>query len=131
RRHTDGRAGPCSPPRMEAAHGLKAQSGLLSKEARSKRCDVSDEQHPQRDLHSQVPLKMKPIPKVRFLGAALAFLNSSAYAEQANTMKAKVSVGGSDLTATLNDSETARDFVSLLPLTLTMRDLLRREKFAH
>ena len=35
------------------------------------------------------------------------------------------------LTATLVDSKTTRDFVSLLPLTLTMNDLFRREKFAH
>src|SRR2546422_5480771 len=35
------------------------------------------------------------------------------------------------ITATLIDSEAARDFVSLLPLTLTMNDLFRREKFAH
>ena len=35
------------------------------------------------------------------------------------------------LTATLIDSEAARDFVSLLPLTLTMNDLFRREKFGH
>src|SRR5207247_1852134 len=32
------------------------------------------------------------------------------------------------VTATLMDSETARDFVSLLPLTLTMNDLFGREK---
>jgi len=29
------------------------------------------------------------------------------------------------------DSKTTQDFVSLLPLTLTMNDLFRREKFAH
>lgn len=35
------------------------------------------------------------------------------------------------LTATLNDNETTRDFVSLLPLTLTMNDLFGREKYAR
>src|SRR5207249_10448095 len=40
-------------------------------------------------------------------------------------------VRGSDLTATLIDSPTSRDFVSLLPLTLTMNDLFGREKFGH
>jgi hypothetical protein len=30
----------------------------------------------------------------------------------------------------LADSEAARDFASLLPLTLSMNDLFRREKFA-
>ena len=29
------------------------------------------------------------------------------------------------------DNKTTQDFVSLLPLTLTMNDLFRREKFAH
>jgi hypothetical protein len=31
----------------------------------------------------------------------------------------------------LIDSQTTRDFISLLPLTLTMNDLFRREKYAH
>ena len=35
------------------------------------------------------------------------------------------------ITATLIDNETTQDFVSLLPLRLTMNDLFRREKFAH
>ena len=35
------------------------------------------------------------------------------------------------MTATLIDSKTSRDFVSLLPITLTMDDLFGREKFAH
>jgi hypothetical protein len=29
------------------------------------------------------------------------------------------------------DSETTQDFMSLLPLTVTMNDLFHREKFAH
>jgi len=35
------------------------------------------------------------------------------------------------ITANLIDNETTKDFISLLPLTLTMNDLFRREKFAH
>jgi hypothetical protein len=46
-------------------------------------------------------------------------------------MKIRLTVKDTALTATLIDSETTRDFVSLLPLTLTMNDLFRREKFAH
>ena len=46
-------------------------------------------------------------------------------------MKIRLKVEDKVITATLNDSKTARDFVSLLPLTLTMNDLFRREKFAH
>ena len=46
-------------------------------------------------------------------------------------MKIRLKVEDKVLTATLVDSKTTRDFVSLLPLTLTMNDLFRREKFAH
>jgi hypothetical protein len=35
------------------------------------------------------------------------------------------------VTVVVARNETARDFVSLLPLTLTMRDLFGREKFAR
>jgi hypothetical protein len=46
-------------------------------------------------------------------------------------MKIIIKVGDKAVTATLIDSKTTRDFVSLLPLTLTMNDLFGREKFAH
>jgi quercetin dioxygenase-like cupin family protein len=46
-------------------------------------------------------------------------------------MKLRIKVGDEEIVATLVDSETTRDFVSLLPLTLTMNDLFKREKFAH
>jgi len=46
-------------------------------------------------------------------------------------MKLKIVIHGTELTATLIDSETSKDFVSLLPLTLTMNDLFGREKFGH
>src|SRR5882724_8497193 len=77
---------------------------------------------------------MKSTTIVKLVGASLALalvLNSAAYAEQVKAMKIKVTVGDSDLTATLVDSETTRDFVSMLPLTLTMNDLFGREKFGH
>ena len=45
-------------------------------------------------------------------------------------MKIILKIEDKVLTATLVDSKTTRDFVSLLPLTLTMNDLFRREKFA-
>jgi len=50
---------------------------------------------------------------------------------QVDTMKIRLKVGDQAMTATLIDSETTRDFVSLLPLTFTMDDLFGREKFAH
>ena len=46
-------------------------------------------------------------------------------------MKINIKVGDKAVTATLIDNPTTRDFVSLLPLTLTMNDLFGREKFAH
>ena len=46
-------------------------------------------------------------------------------------MKITIQLPDKSITATLNDNETARDFVSLLPLTLTMGDVFGREKFAH
>jgi len=51
--------------------------------------------------------------------------------EQANGMKLRIEAGNKVITATLIDSETTQDFVSLLPLTLTMNDLFGREKFGH
>src|SRR5437764_14748660 len=46
-------------------------------------------------------------------------------------MKIRLRIGNRALTGTLIGSKTAQDFVSLLPLTLTMKDLFGREKFAH
>ena len=43
-------------------------------------------------------------------------------------MEIQLIVGGQIATATLNDSQTAGDFASLLPLTLNMHDLFGREK---
>ncbi len=46
-----------------------------------------------------------------------------------DSMKIRLKVGDKALTATLIDGKTTQDFVSLLPLTLTMNDLFDREKF--
>lgn len=46
-------------------------------------------------------------------------------------MKINLTVAGKTVTATVMDNPTAREFVSLLPLTLSMKDLFGREKFAH
>jgi hypothetical protein len=48
-----------------------------------------------------------------------------------DNMKIRLRIGNRALTGTLIGSKTAQDFVSLLPLTLTMNDLFAREKFAH
>jgi len=51
--------------------------------------------------------------------------------QQASTMKMRLTINGKAVTVTLTQSETTRDFISLLPLTLTMNDLFGREKFGH
>jgi hypothetical protein len=43
-------------------------------------------------------------------------------------MRIRLDINGRTATATLNDTPTARDFASLLPLTLDMQDLFGREK---
>jgi hypothetical protein len=43
-------------------------------------------------------------------------------------MRIRLAINGRTATATLNDTPTARDFASLLPLTLDMHDLFGREK---
>jgi len=44
-------------------------------------------------------------------------------------MKIEIHIGGKTLTASLADNATARDFASLLPLTVSMNDLFGREKY--
>ena len=44
-------------------------------------------------------------------------------------MKINIKIGDKVLTASLADNATARDFVSLLPLNLSMNDLFGREKY--
>ena len=89
---------------------------------------------------------MRDRPAV-FLGVALAIaLNhamcsadsitsrsaqSDVTTQQVDTMKIRLTVNGKAIAATLIDSGTTHDFISLLPLTLTMNDLFEREKFAH
>ncbi|MGO4649647.1 cyclophilin-like fold protein [Nocardia sp. 2YAB30] len=46
-------------------------------------------------------------------------------------MRIRLTAGETVLNATLDDNATARDFASLLPLTLQMNELLEREKYGH
>jgi hypothetical protein len=50
--------------------------------------------------------------------------------EQVEKMKVRIKVDDKVLTATLIDSKTARDFVSQLPLTLTLEDYAATEKIS-
>lgn len=46
------------------------------------------------------------------------------------TMKLKLTVGDQSVTATAYDNPTSRDFISLLPLTLTLKDYASTEKIS-
>jgi hypothetical protein len=52
-------------------------------------------------------------------------------AKPRDSMKIRLKVADRVITATLIDNKTTEDFISLLPQTLTMNDLFRREKFGH
>jgi hypothetical protein len=46
-------------------------------------------------------------------------------------MKIRLTIGRTSVMATLNDSDAARDFASLLPLTLALEDYAATEKIAY
>jgi alkylhydroperoxidase/carboxymuconolactone decarboxylase family protein YurZ len=51
--------------------------------------------------------------------------------KQADSMKIRLRIEDTAITATLIESKTTQDFISLLPITLTMNDLFGREKYGH
>lgn len=51
--------------------------------------------------------------------------------KKSDSMKIRLKVNDKILSATMIDSKTTREFISLLPLTLNMNDLFHREKYAH
>ena len=50
--------------------------------------------------------------------------------ERVGSMKIRMRVEGKVVTATVRDSKTTRDFISLLPLTLTLKDYAETEKIS-
>ncbi|MFD2099069.1 cyclophilin-like fold protein [Flagellimonas iocasae] len=46
-------------------------------------------------------------------------------------MKLKISFGDTELTATLNDNDTTRDFISMLPITTQLEDYANNEKIFY
>ena len=50
--------------------------------------------------------------------------------QESENMKIRLTVGDTMLSATLSDSEATRDFLSLLPLTLTLEDYVGKEKIS-
>ena len=55
---------------------------------------------------------------------------SAGPAQEASQIKIRIQLEGRSLMATLDESEAARDFLSLLPLTLTLTDYHSTEKVA-
>ena len=55
---------------------------------------------------------------------------ASAAKKAARAMKIQIRIGEKKLTATMRDSATTVDFLSLLPLKLTLKDYARTEKIA-
>ncbi|WP_405848946.1 cyclophilin-like fold protein [Streptomyces sp. NBC_01518] len=51
--------------------------------------------------------------------------------ESGTPMRIRLTAGETVLSATLDDNATARDFASLLPLTLHTDDLFKREKYGR
>ena len=68
-----------------------------------------------------------------YSGATHAADQKSTHAldQQARTMKIRINLGDTIVMATLEDNEVSRDFFSLLPLSLTLRDYVATEKISE
>jgi hypothetical protein len=66
------------------------------------------------------------VPAIVLAGLAV----TSADAET-DSMKIRIRINGNEIEATLIDSSTSRDFVSLLPLKLKLEDYGETEKISH
>jgi hypothetical protein len=51
--------------------------------------------------------------------------------EREDSMKIRITLEDTELTATLVDSQTAQDFIALLPLTITLEDYAGTEKVSN
>ena len=66
------------------------------------------------------------------LVASLVAVDGGKASERTTTnMKIRISIADKVVTATVADNATARDFVSVLPLKVSMKDLFGREKYAN
>src|SRR5438093_13067561 len=62
---------------------------------------------------------------------SLVLARSPASGEEASTMKIRLTFDGKAVEATLLDNATARDLLSLLPMTLTLEDYNSTEKIGY
>lgn len=67
-----------------------------------------------------------------FLVMLISFsaINNQAEAGENSKMKIRLILGSEELKATLEDSKISRDFVSMLPLTFSMKDFAGKEKIS-
>jgi hypothetical protein len=66
---------------------------------------------------------------VALFAADPAMTQDASYSRM-NSVKIRINIEDRAITATLEDNETVRDFVSLLPLTITLEDYASTEKIA-
>ncbi len=67
--------------------------------------------------------------KARLLSLAILMtLTTSAYGGDKNIMKIRITAGKTVMTATMLDNATSRDFLSMMPMILTIRDYAGTEK---
>lgn len=62
---------------------------------------------------------------------SVAQRSSAASSPEANTMQIRLTINGQSTTATLIDNPATRDFIALLPMTLTLEDYASTEKIAY
>jgi hypothetical protein len=74
--------------------------------------------------------RLLPVALIAAAAGAFALANDGVADGASAPTKIRIRIGGRTLTATVAPNKTARDFVSLLPLTLPMHDLFGREKAA-
>jgi hypothetical protein len=65
------------------------------------------------------------------LGWAIAVTSMVQSAPQAHIVKIRVTINGTAYTGTLGDNPTAKDFLSLLPLAVTLEDYAATEKITY
>jgi hypothetical protein len=64
-------------------------------------------------------------------GPSAPATSQEASAQRANAMKISIKIQDKIITATLVDNATSRDFVSLLPISLTLEDYAATEKISN
>lgn len=74
---------------------------------------------------------MLNLPVVLFLSWMNLFSNHHDVPKNPNEMKIKITFDNTELTATLYDNATARDFVSMLPITTELEDYASNEKIFY